>query len=322
MSHKRITVLRGGPSEEYEVSLKTGANVLRSLSGQYQSVNDVIIAKNGDWLSGGVVRRPEHILTGTDVVFLALHGQYGEDGQVQNLIQKHNIPFTGSRSLPSAIAFNKKFTKRTLKDRGILMPNDFLVTEDDLPYLELLVTEITSRFGPDYVVKPVSSGSSFGVEIVHGEDELEEALFRSLPRFKDILVEEYIMGREATCATLENFRNEEIYTFPIIEIIPPVTSKFFSSDVKYTGETQEICPGNFTYAERTKLAEIAALVHKELGLEQYSRSDFIVRNGEVYFLEVNTLPGLTSESLFPKAAAAVGLTYKELIAHLIETAKS
>ena len=134
------------------------------------------------------------------------------------------------------------------------------------------------------------------------------------------MVEEFIRGREATCATLEGFRNERIYVFPSVEIIPPQESKFFSTESKYDGSTIEICPARFSYGDKVAIAEAAVLVHEVLNLAQYSRSDFIVNDKGVYFLEVNTLPGLTSESLYPKAAAAVGLQMKDLVAHLVETA--
>ncbi len=320
MNHKRITVLRGGPSDEYDVSMQTGANVVRSLNKQFNSVSDIVITKQGDWLQHGIVKSPAQILVSTDVVFLALHGNYGENGEVQKLIQRHNLPFTGSRSLPSAIAFNKALTKRTLRQHGVVMPEDKLITKEDLNNLETVINDIVNKFGDELIIKPLSSGSSVGVQLVRTREDLSKALQQVLPIFKEVMVEEFIRGREATCATLENFRHEDLYVFPVIEIIPPSDQEFFNKEAKYSGKTQEICPGNFSYQERIKLAEITELVHRELGLSQYSRTDFIVRNGQPYFLEVNTLPGLTSESLYPKAAEAVGLTYDQLICHLIETA--
>jgi len=320
MNHKRVTVLRGGPSEEYQVSLHTGANVLQSLRKNYALVDDVIITKNGEWLSNGITRKPEQILSGTDVVFVALHGAYGEDGEVQKIIQRHNIPFTGSRSLPSAVAFNKHLTKSTLAKNGVRMPLGRLVTTDQSADLGTVAAEIASSLGTEYIIKPAASGSSVGITHVTGKDDLVHALAEALQTTEQILVEEYIRGREATCAALENFRGESVYVFPAIEIIPPPGSTFFNMAAKYDGTTEEICPGNFSYSERVHLHELTENIHRQLGLSQYSRSDFIVRNGEIYFLEVNTLPGLTSTSLFPKAAAAVGLSFDDLVTHLVETA--
>ncbi len=320
MNHKRVTILRGGPSAEYEVSMRSGANVLRALQKHYTTVTDVVITKQGDWIYGGLVRPPEQVLAATDVVFIALHGTYGEDGEVQKLIQRHNIPFTGSRSLPSAIAFNKHLTKETLKQYGVRMPDHHVITADQIEDLATIVQDLSERFGPDYFVKPLASGSSVGVEFVREGDDLASVLQQALTQSDRVLVEEYIRGREATCGVLEGYRDQDYYLFPTIEIIPPREYDFFTTEAKYNGKTEEICPGNFSYTERIAIAELTELVHKALGLSQYSRSDFIVRNGQPYFLEVNTLPGLTAESLLPKAAAAVGMSYEELVVYLIETA--
>jgi len=321
MNHRQIAVLRGGPSEEYQVSMSTGSEVLSALLRLGYKAKDITITKKGDWLDGGRVRAPEIILESVDLVFIALHGSYGEDGDVQKILQRLNIPFTGSRAFSSAVAFNKVLTKKTLTDFNILTPSWREVTNDEEFNLEEAISDIKSSFGPEYIVKPVSSGSSFGVSMVRAGEELETVLRKTLETHERVLVEEFIRGREATCATLESFRNNDIYVFPSVEIIPPRDSLFFDTTVKYNGQTMEVCPARFSYGDRVKLAEVTALVHQALHLKQYSRSDFIINNQGVYFLEVNTLPGLTVESLYPKAAASVGLPYDQLIVHLVETAK-
>lgn len=320
MSHRQIAVLRGGPSEEYQVSMSTGSEVLSALNRLGYKAKDVIITKQGEWLESGRVRLPESILESVDLVFIALHGRYGEDGEVQKILQRLNIPFTGSRSFSSAIAFNKALTKKSLSGFDILMPDWREVSNEADFNLEAAIDDIKSSFGPEYIVKPVASGSSFGVNMVRAGEDLGAVLKKALANHDRVLVEEFIRGREGTCATLENFRNDQVYVFPSIEIIPPKDSLFFDTTVKYNGETIEICPARFSYGERVKLAEVTAMVHEALGLSQYSRSDFIINNQGVYFLEVNTLPSLTNTSLYPKAAAAVGLNYDQLIVHLVETA--
>jgi D-alanine-D-alanine ligase len=320
MKHLQVAVLRGGPSEEYSVSMKTGSAVIRSLMDQDYVTKDIIITRQGEWLDRGVVRDPEAALKAVDVVFVALHGTYGEDGQVQKLLQRIGLPFTGSRSFPSAIAFNKFLTKETLKEVGVLMPKHVEISAEEIDSMASLISDIKLSFGPEYIVKPLNSGSSFGIQIVRGAQSLQEVLDSILRKYERVLVEEFIEGIDATCATLENFRNERIYVFPSIEIIPPKENEFFNYEAKYSGQTMEICPARFSYKERCDIADTSALVHDVLGLSQYSRSDFMVRNGQVYFLEVNTHPGLTSESLYPKAAAAVGLSFDQLISHLVENA--
>jgi D-alanine-D-alanine ligase len=174
-------------------------------------------------------------------------------------------------------------------------------------------------FGPEYVIKPVSGGSSIGTKIVSQSNLLRE-LQASLAESGEVIVEQRIIGKEATVGILENFRNEQYYQLPPIEIVPPAKSIFFSADVKYTGETEEICPGRFSKNEKEELMNTATAVHQALGLRQYSRSDFIVSDDGVYFLEVNTLPGLTAQSLFPKSMEAVGSNYNDLVTHLLSTA--
>ncbi len=320
MRQRRVIVLRGGPSDEHDVSMRSGANILRSLRQKNDQVKDIVISRKGEWLDAGLVKSPDQILHNSDLVFIALHGGFGEDGEVQKLIKRYNLPFTGSGSLASAIAFNKHVTKEALKDTGISLPAHRIInTGNDLD-VENEARFIKAEFGPEYVIKPVASGSSVGVSVVKLGQSLEEAL-ASLARDGQVyMVEEYIRGKEATCAVLEDFRNERHYGFPPIEIIPPSDYDFFSFEAKYNGKTKEICPGNFSFSESRALIENAINIHKALHLTQYSRSDFMVKNGKVYFLEVNTLPGLTDESLFPKAAEAVGLTYDDLIDHLLETA--
>jgi len=317
---KRVAVLRGGPSEEYAISMETGRGVLSALQQLDYSHKDIVITKKGEWLENGYIRSPEQTLEAIDVVFVALHGTYGEDGQVQRILERKRIPFTGSRALSSAIAFNKELTKHTLAPLGVKMPrhrrlkrSEFQLTEDSIA---LLFAEI----GPELFIKPVSSGSSLGARYVPNEDILKIALADLFVDYETILVEEYIRGREATVGVLSDFRSEEAYVLPVIEIVPPAGDPFFSHENKYNGTAQEIIPGRFSYHEKAELGRIASLVHDTIDCRHYSRSDFIVRDREVYFLEVNTLPGLTGQSLFPKAAEAVGLSYINLVKHLVETA--
>lgn len=319
MSHLQVAVLRGGPSEEYAVSMKSGATVLKALAELGYQTKDIIITREGDWLDRGIVRAPETALTGVDVVFIALHGTYGEDGEVQKFLQRLHIPYTGSSSFPSARAFNKRLTKQTLESHGVLMPKYREISIDDFEAAEA-ARSINEEFGPEYIIKPVSSGSSFGIQMVTAAESLADALEESLKHYDKVLVEEFIRGREATCATLEDFRNEKIYVFPSVEIIPVANSHFWSTDAKYDGTTKEICPSRFSYGQKSEIADISNLVHDVMELSQYSRSDFIVSDNGIYFLEVNTLPGLTEESLYPKAAASVGLNINQLVAHLVETA--
>lgn len=319
MKNLRVAVLRGGPSEEYDVSMKTGREVLSSLARQGLPHRDIVINRQGEWLSDGFVRGPADALFATDVVFIALHGHYGEDGTVQRLLDQLGVRYTGSRAYPSAVAMNKILTKELLVNSGLKLPAHLRVTNAGTD-LRRVVSNIESLFGPEYIVKPVGGGSSIDTHRVRGTHELLEVLRDILLRRDEAMVEEFISGREATVGIVEGLRGSEFYRLPTIEIIPPASHNFFAYDVKYNGTTDEICPGRFTRSEKEALEEAAEKAHRILGLSHYSRSDFIVSDKGVYFLETNTLPGLTTESLLPKALAAVGHSYDDFVLHLIDQA--
>lgn len=318
---KRVAVLRGGPSTEYDVSLRSGAAVISALQALGYPYKDITITKKGEWLEMGIARQPEKALEAVDVVFIALHGAYGEDGQVQRILQRLKIPFTGSNALSSAIAFNKELTKQTLRDHGITMAKHRRVVRGEIEDVDALAESIVDEIGSELFVKPITGGSSLGARYVPHSTALKNALTELLEENETLMIEEFIRGREATVGVLHGFRNQDLYVLPVVEIVPPNGTPYFSAEVKYNGATEEIVPGRFTYHEKAKLAEAATVVHKALNCDHYSRCDFIVRDGEVYFLEINTLPGLTDQSLFPKAAAAVGLEFNDLVKHLVETSR-
>jgi D-alanine-D-alanine ligase len=219
------------------------------------------------------------------------------------------------------MAFNKDATKRALQPHNIKTPKHVKINKEMMADVDDLVHHLKNALGPDYVLKPTTSGSSHGVMMVNSSEALKVALLEMAKADQEFMIEERIRGREATCAVLENFRDQPLYVLPAIEIIPPASHDFFAADIKYSGQTTELVPGRFSFTEKELIADISTAVHTILGLTQYSRSDFMIRDGEVFFLEVNTLPGLTSESLFPKAAEAVGLSFPGLIDHLVRTAR-
>jgi D-alanine-D-alanine ligase len=324
MKHKpRIGVVRGGPSAEYDVSLLTGAAVLQALrdklADSYEPV-DVLIDKAGAWHVGGVAIDPADSWRYFDLAWNALHGAYGEDGKIQAYLEAHGVPFTGSTSLASAIGMNKPLAKKILKDAGIKSPYwRELSSERFAREPEAMVEELFTSFLLPAVVKPAASGSSVGVSIVRTKADIAPALFEAAKHGDVILVEEYIPGAEATCGVIERFRGEELYALPPVEIRPK--NHFFDYKAKYAGESEEIVPARFPLATNRELEEAARAVHRILGLRHYSRTDFMIhpRRG-IYVLETNTLPGMTQESLIPKALRAVGSDLHELIDHVIKLA--
>lgn len=320
MKHLRVAVLRGGPSDEYDVSMMTGAEVIAALMRQGIDVVDVVISRRGTWMVHGFERTPKDALVFVDLVFNALHGAYGEDGTLQRELDRFGIPYTGSRAYPSALAINKILAKEVLRSVGIKTPPHLRVTRAGTDVRRVAAT-IESLFGPVYMIKPVNGGSSIGIRRAHGMHELVHALNEAFKDREEVLVEKYIQGREATVGVVEGLRGQQFYSLPTMEIIPPASRDFFDYEVKYNGETDEICPGRFSRSEKDDLADAALKAHTALGLSHYSRSDFIVNDKGIYFLETNTLPALANGTLFPKALAAVGHDYDDFVRHLLDMAR-
>jgi D-alanine-D-alanine ligase len=315
-----VGVLRGGPSREYEVSLKSGSSVLRSLDPEKFAAKDIFIDRAGVWHLHGAPVAPAQALTGVDVAFNAMHGEYGEDGSVQRVLDDLGVPYTGSNAQASRLAFDKHHTKAEVKKLTIKTPRALVLTERPRDF-EDAAFEIFRTFPHPAFVKPALGGSSVGASLADTYHALAWGLERAFEASPKVLVEEYIKGREATVGVVNNFRDEATYALMPVEIIPPKEHSFFNYEAKYGGGSTERVPGNFTQSEKDELARAAKAVHEGLGLSHYSRSDFIVSPRGIYFLEVNTLPGLTDESLLPKAVAAGGTKLSDFLEHLILLAR-
>jgi D-alanine-D-alanine ligase len=322
-AHKtNVGVLRGGPSSEYEVSLQTGANIIKLLndSEKYEPI-DIFISRDGVWHIHGIPKEPHQALKKIDAVFNGLHGEYGEDGKVQHILETFSIPYTGSRQFPSVLAMNKPLAKNFLTKEGVKTPIGKVLKREDFD--DNTARLIFRNMPHPSIVKPATRGSSVGVSIIESFLQLNEALQKVFEIADTAIIEEFIKGKEATCGVVDNFRNAEIYALLPIEISPPAENVFFDYDAKYSGKSKEICPGRFSREESEEIQRLAILAHKILGLRHYSRSDFIVhpRRG-IFFLESNSLPGMTANSLFPKALEAVGCSQYQFVDHLLELALS
>ena len=313
----KVGVLRGGPSSEFEVSLETGKSVLDNFHSDFEA-HDIFIDKNGRWFLDGLEISPQKASKKFDVFFNCMHGSYGEDGKVQQLLESYQTPYTGSGPMGSAIAMNKFLAKRTYVINGLKVPahESLSVTHD----LDSELSKIFKTWLMPVVVKPTNGGSSLGVSLAGTLLELKIAASKAFNYSNEIMVEEYIRGKEATCGVLEDFRGEYLYALFPVEIVKPEKSSFFDYDAKYSGKSEEIVPGRFSREEMTEIQRMAQLAHSALGLRHYSRSDFIISSRGVYILETNTLPGLTKESLYPKSLEAVGSNLEEFTGHLVNLA--
>lgn len=327
MEKIRVGVLRGGTSSEYDVSLKTGDSVLRHLPEHKYFPVDILVTKDGVWHIGGRPTDLPKVSRRVDIIFNALHGSFGEDGKVQRLFEHFGVPFTGSRALPSALGMNKALSKEIFRKHGLKTAIHNIVSSrrmgedlEDNDALAFLVFEILGVVPLPLIAKPVSGGSSVSTFKVHNAKELIGAIEQLAKTNCDIIFEEFIAGKEATCGVIDSFRNEDSYSLLPVEIRPPAYKTFFDYKAKYSGDSEEVCPGNFSRKESVKIQNMAKLAHRALGLRHYSRSDFILGKDGIYILETNTLPGLTDESLFPKSLKAVGSNLPEFLDHVVTLA--
>ncbi|OJI09455.1 MAG: D-alanine--D-alanine ligase [Candidatus Vogelbacteria bacterium CG10_big_fil_rev_8_21_14_0_10_49_38] len=323
MAPIRVGILRGGIGSEYEVSLRTGAGVLRHLPGdKYQPV-DILLSRDGAWYAGGLRATPERAVRGVDVIFNALHGEFGEDGQAQQLLDYLFKPYTGSGAVASALGMDKPRAKELFRQAGLRVPNGAVLRRADRPEetdAEAVAYDVFKKIPPPWIVKPASGGSSVDLRLARHYPELVAAVAAGLKQNDRILVEEYVRGQEATVGVVDRLRGRDHYPLLPVEIVTLPDKVLFDYEAKYGGQTKEICPGRFRPEDKLELERQAVLIHQQLGLRHYSRSDFIISPRGIYVLEVNTLPGLTEESLVPKALAAAGIAYPQFLDHLVTLA--
>lgn len=314
---KRVIVLKGGPSAEHEVSLNSARNVARNLNrGQYEPT-EIFITKGGEWEVPLMELKKD-----SDIAFIAMHGAYGEDGTLQSILDAEGIPYTGSGALASALAMNKFLTGRLLNDAGIATPRSYLLSRTGWHENVPRVWDWTRYFaGYPAVVKPNNSGSSVGVVIVKKKDEMVPALEEVFRISREALIQPFIEGREVTCAVLDHGIWKSAHALLPTEIIPQVSS-FFDYEAKYRPQgSLEITPARIPDSFTQQIQRLAVATHNLVGAKGFSRTDMILgRDGNIHVLEINTIPGLTTESLLPKAAEASGIPFDRLLDQIIEAA--
>lgn len=302
-----VAVVMGGPSAEREVSLNTGAAIANALR-EYGYTNVVEIDLDPRNFGKQLAESK------AEVVFNAVHGLYGEDGRLQTLLEIREMPYTGSGMIASVSCMDKVITKRMLRDAGISTPACLIVNKKESSIKE----KIMQRFSLPVVIKPASQGSSIGVEIVKEENQLDEALANAFKYSRDILVEEFIGGKELTVSMMQ--KDGEVVALPVIHIAPHSGTYDYHS--KYTkGATEYICPADLDEETTKKVQEISKQAYEVLGCSGVARADVMLdEEGNGYVLEINTVPGMTATSLVPKAAAAAGISFPELCNIILQSA--
>lgn len=302
-----VAVIMGGPSAEREVSLNTGEAIANALR-EYGYTNVVEIDLDPRNFGKQLAESK------AEVVFNAVHGLYGEDGRLQTLLEIREMPYTGSGMIASVSCMDKVITKRMLRDAGISTPACLIVNKKESGIKE----KIMQRFSLPVVIKPASQGSSIGVEIVKEEAQLDEALANAFKYSRDILVEEFIGGKELTVSMMQ--KDGEVVALPVIHIAPH--SGMYDYHSKYTkGATEYICPADLDEETTKKVQEISKQAYEVLGCSGVARADVMLdEEGNGYVLEINTVPGMTATSLVPKAAAAAGISFPELCNIILQSA--
>jgi D-alanine-D-alanine ligase len=296
LSGQLIAVLMGGPGSERDVSFATGkgvVNALRSLGAEVTEVD---------------VKGPDFELPhGIDLAFIALHGTFGEDGQVQRILEDRGVAYTGEGAAESELAFDKIRSKEAFRQHDVTTPYWQIVTIGQRPTIPI-----------PFVIKAPRQGSTVGVHIIKNEREIDAAIADAGKYDRELLVEKFVPGRELTIGILGE------QALPILEIIPKggfydFTNKYPFLNPSAGGGAEHVCPAKIPEDRTRAIQDLALRAHRSLGLQVYSRVDIMLpEEGEPAVLEVNTIPGMTEASLLPEAAAAAGIGYAELCARIIE----
>lgn len=321
---KNIAIVSGGDSGEYEVSLNSADVVKRNLDQEKYKVFEIRM-KGTDWK---YVDGPEEIqldkndfsilLNGEritfDCVFIAIHGTPGEDGKLQAYFDMLNIPYTSSGVITSAVTFNKYFCNHIVKSLGVrTAPSVLLGIHDEIPY-----DQVGSSFSYPVFVKPNKGGSSVGISKVFTENELKEAVDKAFREDDEVLIEKFIEGREITCGVM--IINGKVTGLPITEIIS--NKEFFDYESKYDGIADEITPADIPKYVEINCIEKSEFLYRKLNCKGVVRFDYIFTAQDLYFLEVNIVPGLSEASIVPQQADHFGLKLQDIFSMLIEEALS
>ena len=291
-----IGVIMGGISSEREISLKTGKEIAMNLNSEKYKVSEIIINSTEE-----LIEKVKNI----DFAFIALHGKFGEDGTIQSVLKTLNIPYSGCDSLSSAICMDKDMTKKILKYADIRTGKWI-----SLNSLEELNYEQINKLSYPVVIKPNSGGSSVATNLISEEKDVKNAIEEAFKYDTEVMIEEYIKGDEITCCILKG------KMLPVLAIKPK--SHFFDYTSKYEDGGAEEIIVNLNEKLHKEVEEMAIACWKELKCSVYARVDMIVKEGIPYILEINTLPGMTKNSLFPKSAAGVNMDFKMLLENIIQ----
>ena len=325
----KVAVIYGGMSTEHDVSMVSAQNVIENLNAGKYDIYKIEIAKNGEWLNNGKkIKNVVEILQKMDVVFPVLHGLYGEDGTIQGMLEMLKVPYVGCKVLASSVCMDKVYTKYILKNakinqaKFVYIKNENIYVDDDLEEMNLqndeIIDVVYKKLGFPVFVKPSNSGSSVGVTKANNGEELVRAIQTASQYDKKILIEEAIVGKEVECAVLGN---DEVKASTVGEIIS--AEDFYTYDAKYNNsESKTVIPALIPEKIIEEIRRCAIKAFKAVDGSGLARVDFFVEKdtNKVFLNEINTMPGFTEISMYPKLWEASGISYSELLDELIKLA--
>lgn len=323
MAKKSVAVIYGGNSSEHQVSIQSGKNVAANLDRERYDVYEILIkgkswsliARNGEEMEPAEIDKTDFSAAGVhfDVAFIMIHGSPGENGLLQGYFEMLEIPFTTCNAFVSNIAFDKYSCKRFLDFAGVKFAKDCYIRKGR-PYSP---RSIVAQLGLPLFIKPTNGGSSFGVTKVKSMEEIEPAVERAFLENDAVMAEEAIVGREVTNGIFTD--RGKIINLPVTEII--TEREFFDFEAKYQGLSKEICPAPLPPHITEQIQQMTTHIYTFMGCSGLVRMDYIIKGEEIFFLEMNMVPGMTPMSLIPAQVRAAGIEIKEFFTALIESAK-
>ncbi len=323
MAKKSVAVIYGGNSSEHQVSIQSGKNVAANLDRERYDVYEILIkgkswtliARNGEEMEPAEINKTDFSAAGVhfDVAFIMIHGTPGENGLLQGYFEMLEIPFTTCNAFVSNIAFDKYSCKRFLDFAGVKFAKDCYIRKGR-PYSP---RSIVAQLGLPLFIKPTNGGSSFGVTKVKSMEEIEPAVERAFLENDAVMAEEAIVGREVTNGIFTD--RGKIINLPVTEIV--TEREFFDFEAKYQGLSKEICPAPLPPHITEQIQQMTTHIYTFMGCSGLVRMDYIIKGEEIFFLEMNMVPGMTPMSLIPAQVRAAGIEIKEFFTALIESAK-
>ena len=312
---KNVAILMGGFSSEKDISLKSGEVIYQNINRSKYIPYKIIVNKE-NWIYLNDINEESNVnledfsiisnntKIKLEIAFIIIHGSPGENGLIQSFFELKNIPYTGCDSYTSALTFNKRDCLSVLEKHKISTANSFHINKSE----KFKVEDIVQKVGLPCFVKANRSGSSFGVFKIYKENELIKAINKALEYDNEVLIESFLDGIEVSVGVM-NYQNK-VKVFGITELI--TENDFFDYDAKYNGNSKEITPANISEKQKQIVTNLSVKIYKKLGMKGFTRSEFIIVDNIAYFLEINSIPGMTNESIFPKQAQISGVSITEL----------